>query len=130
MQSVKDLRKEGTHPADDLKNEGEKHRGVHAVVRACHVRRRPVGPAGEHHDGTLRLSWLIHIHIIEEHDDVNIWLVNPDESDNLQEAGHPCEATKQPKATSLQIRINKNNFSTNVEAKTSAQEMRPSLRAS
>ena len=127
---MKDLRKEGTHPADDLKNEGEKHRGVHAVVRACHVRRRPVGPAGEHHDRALGLSWLLHILIIEEHDDVNIWLVNPDESDNLQEAGHPCEATKQPKATSLQIRINKNNFSTNVEAKTSAQEMRPSLRAS
>ena len=100
----------GTHPADDLKNEGEKHRGVHAVVRACHVRRRPVGPAGEHHDGTLRLSMLIHIHIIEEHDDGNIWLVNPDESDNLQEAGHPCEATKQPKATSLQIKIVKKTF--------------------
>ena len=96
----------GTHPADDLKNEGEKHRGVHAVVRACHVRRRPVGPAGEHHDRTLRLFCLLHIHIIEEHDDVNIWLVNPDESDNLQEAGHPCEATKQPKATSLQIKNN------------------------
>ena len=103
---MKDLRKEGTHPADDLKNEGEEHRGVHAVVRACHVRRRPVGPAGEHHDRALRLSWLFHIHIIEEHDDVNIWLVNPDESDNLQEAGHPCEATKQPKATSLQIENN------------------------
>ena len=127
---MKDLRKEGTHPADDLKNEGEKHRGLHAVVRACQVRRRPVGPAGEHHDGTLRLSWLVHIHILEEHDDVNIWLVNPDESDNLQEAGHPCEATKQPKATSLQIKIVKKNFLLNVEAKTSAQEMRPSLRAS
>ena len=127
---MKDLGKEGTHPADDLKNEGEKHRGVHAVVCACHVRRRPVGPAGEHHDRTLRLFCLLRIHIIEEHDDVNIWLFNPDESDNLQEAGHPCEATKQSKATSLQIKNNKNNFLTNVEAKTSAQEMRPSLRAS
>ena len=52
------------------------------------------------------LSWLLNIHILEEHDDGNIWLVNPDESDNLQEAGHPCEATKQPKATSLQIENN------------------------
>lgn len=89
-------------------------RGVHAVVCACHVRRRPVGPAGEHHDRALGLSWLIHIHILEEHDDVNIWSVNPDKSDNLQEAGHPCEATKQPKATSLQIKNNKkNNLLTN-----------------
>ena len=71
-----------------------------------------------------------HPHYIEEQFDVNIWLVNPDESDNLQEAGHPCEATKQPKATSLQIKNNQKAFLTNVEAKTSAQEMRPSLRAS
>ena len=107
---MKDLQNQATHPADDLKNEGEKHRGLHAVVRACHVRRRPVGPAGEHHDRALGLSWLLHILIIEEHDDVNICLVNPDESDNLQEAGHPCEATKQPKATSLQIKIVKKKF--------------------
>ena len=42
-----------SHPSDNLKDKSEKHRRLHAVVRAGQVLRGPVGPAAEHHDRTL-----------------------------------------------------------------------------
>ena len=47
-----------THPADNLKDKGEEHRSLHAVVGAGRVLKRPVWPTAENHNRPLKPGFM------------------------------------------------------------------------
>ena len=47
-----------THPADNLKDKGEEHWGLYAVVGAGRVLKRPVWPTAENHNRPLKPGFM------------------------------------------------------------------------
>ena len=96
-----------THPADNLKDKCEEHRGLHAVVGAARVLERPVWPTAENHNRPLNPRFMLFAQAINVEwlskyvNFLSVLASHPDESDNLKKAGHSSEATQQSKATPL-----------------------------